>query len=111
MSHHNTAKGALFLALVGSEFGSVVRVGVSAAAQLGRLLFPLLHLLHVSAAALVMLWAVCVRREKKSSMRQNRGQKQDYVLNRNNTVEMAGNKLPSFESSSAALPWPPAERH
>lgn len=66
MSHHNTAKGALLLALVGSEFGSVVRVGVTAAAQLGCLLFPLLDLLHVSAAALVMLWARSGRKEKST---------------------------------------------
>lgn len=107
VSHHNTAKGALFLALIGSEFGGVVRVGVPAATQLGRLLFPLLDLLHVSTAALVML------RTEKSRTFQKRDQKQDWKTNRNDTVDMEGksSKLPSFESSSVAPPWPPAEQH
>lgn len=45
----------MLLPFIRGEFGGVVRVGVSSAAQLGGLLFPLLDLLHVSAAALVVL--------------------------------------------------------
>lgn len=77
-----------------------------AAAQLGCLLFSLLDLLHVSAAALIML-------REKSRTCQKRSQKQDYKLNRNSNADMEGSgcKLPSFGSSSAAPPWPPAEQH
>lgn len=51
----HAAQGALLLALVRRQLGGVVRVGVPTAAELSGLLLPLLHLLHVPAAALVVL--------------------------------------------------------
>lgn len=51
----DAAQRALLLALVRRQLGGVVRVGMPTAAELGGLLLPLLDLLHVPAAALVVL--------------------------------------------------------
>lgn len=55
-TYHNTAQGALFLALVGCQFGGVVCVSMSTAAELSGFLLPLLDLLHMPTAALIVLW-------------------------------------------------------
>lgn len=55
-TYHNATQGALFLALIWCKFGGIVRISMSTTAELSSLLLPLLDLLHMSPAALIVLW-------------------------------------------------------
>lgn len=54
-THQDTAQRTLLLSLVRGQFGGVVGVRVPPTAQLSSFLFSLLHLLHVSSDAFVVL--------------------------------------------------------
>lgn len=76
---------------------------MSTTAELCGLLFPLLDLLHMPAAALVVLW------EKPETVgHMGNGDSSMMVVKE---TRQCGINLPSFEFSFVAPPWPLVGQH